>query len=105
MRMQPGWRRFSPAPSASEARNNKAMTKGRLNMADQQGPAESKPGRRSFLGFLGAAVGTGAAAIVAEATGSGVVAKAEAAAAQPQTAPKPNIPGTANDQVNSFTAA
>jgi tetrathionate reductase subunit B len=81
------------------------MTKGRLNMADQQGPAESKPGRRSFLGFLGAAVGTGAAAIVAEATGSGVLAKAEAAAAQPQTAPKPNIPGTANDQVNSFTAA
>ncbi len=62
-------------------------------MADQQGPAESKPGRRRFLGLLGAAVGTGAAAVAAEAAGSGVLAKAEAAAAQPQTAPIPNIPG------------
>jgi Fe-S-cluster-containing dehydrogenase component len=60
-------------------------------MADQQGPKEPKPGRRSFLGFLGAAVGTGAAAVAAEATGSGVVTKAEAAAAQP--APNPIIPG------------
>lgn len=59
-------------------------------MADQQEPAESKPGRRSFLGFLGAAVGAGAAAVAAEATGGGVVAKAEAAAAQPLA--KPNIP-------------
>ena len=62
-------------------------------MADQQGPAEPKPGRRSFLGLLGAAAGTGAVAVAAEAVGSGMVAKAEAATAQPQTAPKPDIPG------------
>src|ERR1035441_6697713 len=93
MRMPPGWRRFSSAPDAGETRNNHAMTKRRLRMADQQGPAESKPGRRNFLGFLGAAVGTGAAVAAVETIGSGVVAKAEAATAQPQTAPKPNIPG------------
>ena len=60
-------------------------------MADQQDPVESKPGRRGFLGFLGAAVGAGAAvAAVAEAAGGSVVATAEAATGKP---PIPAIPG------------
>jgi len=43
--------------------------------------------------LLGAAAGTGVAAVAVEAVGGGSVTKAEAAAAEPQAASKPDIPG------------